>query len=494
MVVRGFDNTQPIGVGAVFDADGAGHIATTVGVEDINSAGDLGRFLHLGIDASNSSYSVGSDQRGCLTLATLAGTGSPLAASSPITITFRFTLRSVKSGVAYAGQIIEFDSTGSNGVNTAGSLLRQDTSAFSNSAIKGSYAFGAAGREVGLGKFGIAGVFTSDGNGNITSGVADYNTDNGGNLDGVSGATDFPTNPLTFNTGGGYTIGANSGHGGLVVALSDGTAVNAAVYVISATELLILRRDGQSSTTPLFVGRILQQSKSSFGTGDLNGTSVAYASGLGTSGTRTSLDLVTASGSGTFSITVNQNDSGVASTASSSSGAYTVGSNGRVLVSGIGKHNSVLYLAAQNEGLSLDAGASCQSGFLAPQSGGPFTNGSFKSPPPYAFGTIHPEDTHVDNTAGFASSDGNGTITGTSDDDSTGSGGSLNPGQSFNSTYAIDSTGTGVIPAGCTFTSGTCDHIFIVISPPSANSPFGQAVLMDANSSNTYPALRTAGQ
>jgi hypothetical protein len=494
MAVRGFDNTQPIGVGAVFDADGAGHIATTVGVEDINSAGDLGRFLHLGIDASNSSYSVGSDQRGCLTLATLAGTGSPLAASSPITITFRFTLRSVKSGVAYAGQIIEFDSTGSNGVNTTGSLLRQDTSAFSNSAIKGSYAFGAAGREVGLGKFGIAGVFTSDGNGNITSGVADYNTDNGGNLDGVSGATDFPTNPLTFNTGGGYTIGANSGHGGLVVALSDGTAVNAAVYVISATELLILRRDQQSSTTPLFVGRILQQSETSFGNGDLNGTGVLYASGLGASGTRTDLEIVSASGSGTFSITLNQNDSGVLTSGSSSSGLYSVGSNGRVLVSGVGNHNSVLYLAAANEGFSLDASPHCGSGFLAPQSGGPFTNASVESPPPYAFGTIHPEDSHVDDTSGVASFDGNGNITGTSDDDSTGSGGSLNPDQPINYTYAINSTGTGVIPAGCTFTAGTCDFIFMVISPPSTNSPFGGVVLMDANSSNTYPGLKTAEQ
>jgi hypothetical protein len=409
-------------------------------------------------------------------------------------MTFRFSLGSVTSSVAYAGQLIEYDSTGPNGVNTAGYLLRQDTGAFSNSAINGSYAFGAAAREVGLGKFGIAGVLTTDGNGNVTSGEADYNTDNGGNLDGVSSATDFPTSPLTFNSGGAYTIGANSGHGGLVFTLSDGTAVNAAVYVISAKELLTLRRDPQSSTAPLFVGRILQQSKSSFATSDLNGTSVAYASGLGSSGTRTSLDIVTASGSGSFSITVNQNDSGVATTGSSSSGAYTVASNGRVVVSGIGKHNSVLYLAAPNEGFSLGAGANCESGFLVPQSGGSFTNGSVESPPSYAVGTIHPEDPHVDNIAGFANFDGNGNISGTSDDNSTGNGGTLNPGQPINYTYAIDSTGTGVIPEGCTFTAGTCDLIFIVISPPSASSPFGQVMLMDASSSNTCPALKTAEQ
>jgi hypothetical protein len=494
MLVRGFDNTQPVALGAVFDADGSGHIATSVGVEDINSGGNLGRFLDLTIDSTNSSYSVGSDQRGCLTIATVAGTGSPSPPSSPITITFRFSLGSITSGIAYNGQIIEFDSTGPNGVNTAGYLQRQDTSAFSNSVIKGSYAFGAAAREVGLGDFGIAGVFTTDGNGNITSGAADYNTDNAGNLDGVSGATDFPANPLTFAAGGTYNIGANGGRGDLSFTLSDGTAVNAAVYVNSATDLFTMRIDPQSSTDPLFAGRILQQSESSFGTGDLNGTAVYYASGLGTSGTRTALDIVTASGSGTFSITINQNDSGVLTSGSSSSGVYTVGSNGRVLISGIGKHNSVLYLAAPNEGFSLGASANCESGFLAPQSGEPFNDASAESPPPYAFGTIQPEDPHVDNSVGIASFDGSGNISGTSDDNSTGNGGTLNPGQSIDYTYAIDSTGTGVIPAGCSFTAGTCDFIFVVFSPPSTTSPFGEAVLMDANSGNTYPALKTVEQ
>jgi hypothetical protein len=492
MLVHGFDNSQPVALGAVFDADGAGHIATTVGVEDINSTGNLGLFLDLTIDTTKSFYSVGSDQRGCLTIVTEAGTGTPSPASSPITIAFRFSLGSVTSGIADAGQIIEFDSTGPTGVNTAGSLLRQDTSAFTNSAIKGSYAFGASAREVGLGKFGIAGVFTTDGKGNVTSGAADYNTNNGGNLDGATGATDFPASSLTINAGA-YSIGGG-GRGDLSFTLSDGTTVNAAVYVISATDLLLLRTDPQSSTAPLFAGRILQQSKSSFGTGDLNATAVYYASGLGSSGTRTDLAIVSPSGSGTFNITLNQNDSGALTSPSSPSGLYTVSANGRVLLSGIGKHNLVLYLVAQNEGVTLDAAPNCQSGFLAPQSGGPFTNASAESPPPYALGTFDPEDLHVDDSSGVASSDGNGNITGTSDDNSTGNGGTLNPGQSIIYTYAIDSTGTGVIPAGCTFTAGTCDFIFMVISPPSASSPFGEVVLMDASSSNTYPKLKTAEQ
>jgi hypothetical protein len=495
MLVHGFDNAQPVALGAVFDADGAGHIASTVGVEDINSAGNLGLFLDLTIDTTKSFYSVGSNQRGCLTIVTEAGTGSPSPASSPITIAFRFSLGQITSGVAGAGQIIEFDSTGSTGVNTAGSLLMQDTTAFSNSAITGSYAFGASAREVGLGKYGIAGVFTTDGNGNVTAGAADYNTDSGGNLDGTSSATDYPASSLTFNTGATYSI-ADSGRGDLSFTLSDGTTtVNAVVYVISATELFMLRIDPQSSTDPLFAGQAVQQTRLIFGNGDLNGTAVYYGSGLGTSaGTRTSLAIVTANGSGDFSVTLNQNDSGTLTSGTSSSGTYTVSTNGRALLSGIGKHNLVLYLTGQNEGFGLGAGANCDSGILALQIGSPFSDTSLESPPPYAFGTFDPEDPHVDDSSGVASSDGIGDITGTSDDNSTGNGGTLNPGQAIDYTYAIDITGTGVIPEGCTFTSGTCNQIFIVISPPSATSPYGQVVLMDANPSNTYPKLETAGQ
>jgi hypothetical protein len=100
----------------------------------------------------------------------------------------------------------------------------------------------------------------------------------------------------------------------------------------------------------------------------------------------------------------------------------------------------------------------------------------------------------VDDSTGVYNFDGSGNLTGTNDDNSTGNGGTLNPDQSINYTYAIDSAGTGAIPEGCTFTAGTCDLIFIIISPPSATSPFGQVVLMDANLSNIYPTLKAAEQ
>ena len=102
--------------------------------------------------------------------------------------------------------------------------------------------------------------------------------------------------------------------------------------------------------------------------------------------------------------------------------------------------------------------------------------------------------TYAPDGSGFFSFDGSGTVTGTIDLDSTGIGGTLSPAVPFNSTYAIDSTGTGVIPAGCSFTAGNCVELFIVIAPPSASSPFGQLVFMDAGSNNPVPTLTAVEQ
>jgi hypothetical protein len=485
MVLYGFDNGQPAAIGAVFDANGRGGVATGgTGIEDINSAGNLSRELDLTIDSTKSSYSVGADWRGCLRLVTVTGSGNPVT-TAPITFQFRFAVGSVSSGAAGEGHIIEFDSTGSTGVNTAGVLERQDTTAFANSAIAGTYAFGASARELGLGKFAIAGVFTADGSGNIPGGAADYNSDNGGILDGVSGATDFPASPLAFaGSGNGYTVGS-AGRGDWTFALSDGTSVNAAIYVVNAQSLLTIRKDPQSTTSPLFAGTIFRQSKSSFGPSDLNATSVGYTSGVGAAETRTQLFIVTPNGSGSFNIALSENDGGVP-TGGNASGSYTVASNGRVVISGVGKHNSILYLVAPNEAFSLGGGGSCFSGFFAPQSAT-----TIGSATPAAFGVIDPEDSHVDLNVGVAVLN-NGTITGTLDDNSTGNGGTLSIGQSINFTYSIDSTGTGLVPANCNFAAGTCSQVFLVISPT-------EVVLMDAaptssSSAGPYPALRTGHQ
>jgi Putative Ig domain len=487
-LLQGFDSSGPVGVGLMFDADGLGGVAKGgVGIEDINSTSASGVQQNLSIDSTKSKYSVGSDHRGCLTVVT--GTTNQ---------TFRFSLGSVTSGIASNGHIIEFDSTTNSPVEfTAGVLRKQDTTAFTNGSFSGNYAFGVSGPEVGGGKFAVVGVLSLNGAGSISSGT--FDTNDNGSLDGGAVTTNFSSTIFfSLSTGSSYTIGSNGRGTSTLDIDTSGTQVHGILYVVSASELLTMSSDSQTgvNANALFVGKILKQTKSSFGPGDLTGTYVTYSSGLAKSvagGTRTSLGLVTPTSTSAFNITINQNDGGTL-TSGSSTGTYSVASNGRGLlaISGV-NHNSVIYLVSPSEVFSLDASGQVGTGLAEKQSGSPFSAASAKSPPSYAFGTIQPEVSSVDLSSGVANFDGVSAITGTSDDNSSGSG--LHAGGSINSNYTIDSTGTGNVikpPAtSCSFTGGTCDLIFIVISPT-------KAVLMDANpvsgTSNTTPSLTIGDQ
>ena len=466
IVLQGFDSGSPAGIGVIFDTDGTGVVAKTVGILDINSEGPLGLSLDQSIDKTQSSLSVGSDHRGCLTIAT-----------SSVTLTFRFSLSEISGtpAVASNGHIIEFDSK----AITAGVIRKQDTTVTATTLSSSSFAFGGSG---GDGKFGVAGVFSTGATGVISTGTID--TNNNGTLDNNGTLTDFPATPsLTFT--GTYSI-PTPGRGTFTDNFGGGVLVDGILYPVSATELLTMSSDTQSSTSPLFVEKVLKQTKTSFGLGDLSGTDVAYLSGLGsaTGASDTQLGIITPNGTGEFGITLYENDGGTLTLGSLSLGSgpvYTVAANGRTLVSGVGKHNSALYLAAPNEGFLVGSGGKVQTGSLDPQSGAPFTAESAKGT--YAYGTIQPANLAVDPQSGVADFDGVSIITGTSDDNSSGT---LTPNNSFTGNYSIDGTGTGLIPHSgttCTFVNGDCDLIFIVISGQGGSLP-PIAVLMDAKPTN----------
>ena len=191
MLLQGFDSSGPVGIGATFNADGLGHVAMLVGVEDINSTDTAGLQTDLSIISASSSYSVGSDHRGCLTIATSSGSQ-----------TFRFALSGITAGIASTGNVIEFDPTGSN---AAGQFGLQDPSAFATAQISGNFAFGASGPEVGGSKFAIVGMLSLSGGAVGTSSVIDLSDH--GNIDG-SGTTDYPATPVSL-TGGSYTVASN---------------------------------------------------------------------------------------------------------------------------------------------------------------------------------------------------------------------------------------------------------------------------------------------
>lgn len=472
IALRGFDASGPVGIGATFNADGAGRVATLVGIEDINSNSVAGVQPNLAINSASSSYSVGSDHRGCLTLATSAGTQ-----------TFRFALGAISSGVASNGHIIQFDSSASH---TAGVLRKQTLAAFSTTAINGNFAFGASGPRLAGGKFAVTGVLSLNGGGGVSNtSVVDFN--NNGNVDG--GGTTYPASPISILSGT-YTI-ASSGRGTLQLLPSGSTAVNMILYVVSSGEMLTLSSDPQA-TNSLFVGSAQQQSSGGFSNASLNAASILYTSGLGNSGStpvsRVTAGIVTFPSSGNFSFSGWQNSGGSISP-QSATGTYNVASTGRVTFAGGGGGAPILYLVSANKGFALFTDGSLtspavQSGFLEMQTGGPsFSTSSANGT--YAFGTIQPEDLNVSDNAGVATFNGTGQVNATSDSNSAGS---LSGGSPFSQTYSIDATGLGVIPASCTIVTN-CQTIFFVISPT-------KAVVFDvqASATPTHPNLQVAEQ
>lgn len=124
-------------------ADGAGKI--TSGIEDVNFAS--------GVDAGvviSGIYRIDSDGRGTVTL------NDP---SGPIDF---FDIQLAKDGSA---KITNFDSTGAGGT-----LDKQETSAF---AQAGAYSFTLSGEEDDT--ISASGSFSADGNGNIASGMSNFN-------------------------------------------------------------------------------------------------------------------------------------------------------------------------------------------------------------------------------------------------------------------------------------------------------------------------------
>ena len=430
--VQGFDASGPVAISGSFDADGLGHIGTTVGIVDINNSS--GVQTNLSIDSPNSSYSVGSDNRGCLTVATSAGTSM-----------YRFSLGKFTSGVAGNGHLIEFDSTGTLG---SGVIEQQVPSAFSTAQINGNYAFGIS-STLSLttqSRYGAVGSFLASA-GVITAGAED--TNNSGNVDG-SGTNTVPANPVAFT--GTYDVSPN-GRGTLTFN-AGGTTINASIYVVSAQKLLIMSIDPQT-TNPVFAGMVLQQSGSPFSNASLNATSVLFANGITGASPPTSdvlLGLLSIPNSGNFSLSADENN-GATTASVSDSGAYSIDSTtGRVITTvSSANHPPIFYLVSANEGFLLGSDNSVTTGFFELQTGGPF--GSSSADGSYSYGSGAPMIPNVVYESGVTSLN-TGTIAGTVDTNSLGLGLSGNHGYSNN--FTIDSTGKGTTSGG---------DVFYVISP-----------------------------
>lgn len=432
-LLQGFDAQGPVGIAGSFTADGAGKI--TAGVEDVNRLSGVS--TNLALDTTASSYSVGSDGRGCLTASTSSGAQ-----------TFRFSLGSAASGVATKGHILEFDSSGTNAV---GVVAKQDSTSFSNVQITGSYAFGGSTPLAGGGRAGIAGEFVAS-SGNITSGSMDLD---------VNGAPQS----LTSVTGT-YDVAANGR--GTITLSSLATPINASIYVVSAGKMLFLSTDKQSVNSPL-AGTIRRQTGTPFSVSSINGVAVFATEGLGTqAGTSlVRLGLLSSDGAGNFSLVTDGNDGGNVSS-TTVSGTYTIATNGRVSLKA-STSQPVIYLFAEDRGFVVDTAGSIATGTIDPQAAGTFSNASLSGA--YFLGTQPPVTDSQTLSAGVATADGAGNLTGTFDEDVAGT---LAGDQALSTTYAVSSNGRTILGANA--------DILYVISPT-------KAVYMPIDAGTTNPTI-----
>jgi large repetitive protein len=447
MSLLGFDGSGPAGMLGSFTADGTGNI--TAGVEDINS--NAGIQTNVSVTPTGSSYNIGSDHRGCLTL--VAGAATRV---------FRFSVGGISSGVATSGRIIEFDSTGSN---MTGTIEIQDSAYFSNGAISGNTFSLRAKSPLSSGGF-YAAVGLLSLSGTSVSGSIDINNNGTVNL-GQS-----PTSPLTF-TGGTYNIGSN-GRGTLSFTPSGGSPINLIVYVMDLSQVNLMSSDPQSANT-VFSGSAGQQFQGPpYTNSSLNAASVLFASGQTASGGPSLVEagVFTPDGNGNFTFSGDQNGGGTASS-QTLSGTYSVDSSGRVQVMNAGSSTPelIFYLTSSNGAGVMSTDTHVLTGDVELQVGGPFTNSSLTGTFPFA--TIDPVVAASPLIEGVETFGGNGNVTGTFD---LNAGGSLSLANAFTATYAVSSIGRVVMPA-----NGTTQKVTYIIN--------AKVVTFDYTSADTNPTL-----
>jgi len=477
LLLKGFDSAgNPALIGAVLTFNGIdSNGLITAGAIDMN----LNSGVQLDLAVTSGSYGVGSDRRGCMVITTSAGTQN-----------YRFALGNISGGVASTGHVIGFDQ---GGPFITGILRQQTASAFSTAQVTGNYAFGVSSTQntaqcnhsnVCGGKFAAVGVLNLA-SGSVTGGEADFNFN--GELDVNPANTTWPASSIPFSSGGSYTVSSATGRGTLSFTpnVTGASPIQTVIYVVSATEVLVMSIDSQTNTTGnnIFAGKAMQQSGAPFAANPLSGSYVGYASGLGNTGR---IDILLAGpltvGSNSLNATLQRNDSGTF-TSFPSSGTYSVSNPGRMIftpTTGI-THSLALYLVSSSQAFFLNGNGSVDSGFFQSQSGSPFSNSSANGT--YAFGAIDPENLNGADTAGVATfTPSTGSISSTGDGNQSGGSPGLDHMQTL--TYSIDSTGLGMSPSGCSIsvTPTTCRELFYIISPT-------KAVLLDINPQSTTPKL-----
>jgi len=431
---RGFDADGPVVIAGNFTTDGAGNI--TGGAEDINRT--TGTQTNLSIVAAGSSYTVGSDNRGCLTLVNSSGSTS----------TFRVSLGACSTslnqqqggcepdagnqpGYFMHGRLIEFDSSGTRG---SGFLRLQDPSAFTNSALSGMYAFGLSGWDAGSKRYAVVGSGSAS-SGSFSSVAGDIN--DAGTL----------TSQLTGGSGT-FDI-ASSGRGTATLSLGS-ASFDFSVYPVSAGEVILAAIDPLSAASPLISGEALSTT-GPFSAASLPNSYILHMTGLAGTAPDPNIGVLTFDGLSSVSGTLYENQGGTLGTTNISA-AYFVDGTGRLTIAAsqdnqnVGAHPFVGYVipsVSGTAGFVLSTDASVQSGALEFQAVNPplSTFSTANVVGRYFFGADEEADAASASTTGTVSATGTGNRAGNEDSSSVTN--SLFPNQGFTGSYSVSSNGTG---------------------------------------------------
>jgi hypothetical protein len=451
MLLEGYDHSQqpaPLAaeVGS-FVADGAGNI--TSGSLDSN---DQVNGPATGT-ISSGKYCVTTNNTGLVTLNQNVG-------GSSTSHTFAIALNSSNGN----GRISYYDNST---FAASGPLRKQTTSDFITGHISGDYAFGVIGADSGgpaaVSRFGIVGEFSSNGAGTL-SGIADTNAD-GTLAAGITlQASDFSV------------LSSTTGRGTVTITFVGQGTMNYVFYVVSATELLMMETDAASDA--LLAGHVFAQTgEGTFTNLSLDGNAIMGVQSIDASGSTPVGDvaggIINATGSGSYSLSFDNNDGGVGGT-KTGSGTYSVASNGRVTLTG--GQPPVLYLTGQNDGFVLGTDAGVTFGQFYAQTGSSFTNASLSGT--YTGGSDPAEDAGAGSDVSSLTSTGAGNLTGVSlNDKGDGSGGQN---YSISDTYSVAGNGHVVVSQS----GSTIGYMYIINSTSVLLIPAG-----GSQNGNTNPTL-----
>ena len=256
-LLRGFNDGIPVAMAGNIILDGNGSI--TGGAFNVNQLGQSP--LVLQSFTANSGYTVDTQGNGCLQL----GINGTIAGFE----LFHFTLSAYDSNnVGTDAQIIEFDDDTGTGQRMTGILRRQDPSSFSTAAFTGGYTIGLSGWDgsnPSLGHAAMAGYFSADGAGGVTTDTLDLN-------DAGTLGSQHNTNAGAFEVG-------SQGLGVVSLELPNGITFVATVYAVNSTEAILISQVPATSGVPLLSGSMFA-SGASFSQSTVKGNYIAEGQGF----------------------------------------------------------------------------------------------------------------------------------------------------------------------------------------------------------------------